>query len=370
MAGEEAWLEPVADAPLAATAAWLDWPPDLAAAVRAAATRFRSSPALTALLRDGHQRLFGGDGRSPRGDWIRSDLGEDAGMLPFLALLTGLPSLRAGWDRRGIPEEVRIETLSDIRLWATVYRANHGTWGLADLGWLMHHFDGTLFRLGRLQAMPGEFPKFAHVFRRRGDGAVTLLCPDGQVYDAGGRAYWRRGETDEPGIWTARLAREGGSVRGHPVTPAGAAAREVVTLSVAAWEEILAPGDPILDLHIPAGEPLTSEACRASVARARAFFPRHCPEHAFKGFSCWAWLLDPVFQQLLPPTANIVQFQALFHLFPVPGNEGQVMERIFGAKRPDLSHAPRGDRLRHAVQAYVDGGGRFAGAGGGVLRTD
>lgn len=356
------------DAFLADAAARMEWAPELAQAVRAAAARFRASPGRIALAWHGHRLMFAGGAKPPRVPWILPGWGEDAAMLAMLALLSGLPALIDTWNRRGIPPETRRDTLSDVELWARVCRANHGVWGLADAGWLLHHFGGTLYRLGRLQFMPGEMIRFAYVFRHRATRRVQLLCPDGVAYNRAGWSYWRRGEVDEPDIWTSWYAHEGGTWRGSPITEAGVAVREPVTLPEAEWERLVAPGDPMLDIHIPAGDPLSEAACRASIARAREFFPRHLPEVPFHGFICWAWLLDPVFQKILPPDANIVRFQRLFHLFPASGSDQNVLDRIFGAKRPDLSHAPRGNRLRDAIRAFMDRGGTFAGGGGGVLR--
>jgi len=351
-------------------AALMEWKPDFAAAVRASAVRFRTSPAWCRLIRHAHHLLFRPGAPEPKGIWIYPESGEDAAMFPLFALLSGLPGLREAWDRRGIPRGTQRETLSDLELWATMYRANHGAWGFDNLGWLMFHFKGTLIRLGRLQFLPGTMIRFAYVFRNRATRRVQLLCPDGIVYNAAGWTYWKRGAQDEPNLWTSLYVHADGLVRGSPITEGGTAVRESITLRDAEWERILAPGDPVLELHIPAGDPLTETACRASIERAREFFPRHFPEHPFHGFTCWAWLLDPFLQKILPPGANLVRFQKGFQLFPASGNDDSVLERIFGEKRPDLTHAPRGNRLRDAVRDYMNAGGRFAGGGGGVWRED
>lgn len=349
-------------------AALMEWKPEFAAAVRASAARLRVAPAWCRLLHHAHDLLFRPGAPAPKGTWIFPESGEDAPMFPLFALLSGLPDVRAAWDRRGIPRDTQRETLSDLELWATVYRANHGVWGFDNLGWLMFHFGGKLIRLGRLQFLPGTMIRFAYVFRHRSSARVQLLCPDGIVYNAAGWTYWKRGERDEPNLWTSSFVHADGIVRGSPITEGGTAMREPITLRDAEWERILAPGDPVLELHIPAGEPLTEASCRASVDRAREFFPRHDPEHPFHGFTCWAWLLDPFLQKILPPAANLVRFQKLFHLFPASGNDQIVLERIFGEKRPDLTHGPRGNRLRDAVRDYMNAGGTFAGGGGGVWR--
>jgi hypothetical protein len=207
------------------------------------------------------------------------------------------------------------------------------------------------------------------VFRNRADRRVILLSEAGRIFRADGNVDGSNGINDEKGRWTAELTRSGGVIRGNPISEYALAVRQPVELAEAEWQQVLASGDPVLDMHIPAGEPLAEDACRESFRRALEFWPRHFPElPPAKGFVIHAWLLDPGLRQVLPPTANLVRFQKLFHVYPVWGEEAGVFVRILGDKRPDLSHNPRSDTLRTAVKAWYDAGHRFNGGAGGVLR--
>lgn len=91
-----------------------------------------------------------------------------------------------------------------------------------------------------------------------------------------------------------------------------------------------------LNVHIPAGAPLTAGACDDAFTAAREFFPRHFPDEPITFFVCSSWLLDPQLAHYLPSTSNIVQFQRRFHLVPTPAeydrrHEDQVLlEYVFG----------------------------------------
>ena len=52
---------------------------------------------------------------------------------------------------RGIPREITVATLKDVNVWLHNYDAQYGDIGLAELPWLIFHYTGDLFRLGRLQ---------------------------------------------------------------------------------------------------------------------------------------------------------------------------------------------------------------------------
>ena len=67
-------------------------------------------------------------------------------------------------------------------------------------------------------------------------------------------------------------------------------------------------GDPLLEMHIPRGGKLTAGACEASIAQAKEFFPRFFPDFAYRGITCWSWLLDDTLRDYLPETSNILRF--------------------------------------------------------------
>lgn len=57
--------------------------------------------------------------------------------------------------KRGIDKEITTATLKDINLWVHNYFVQHNKLGIeqspAQLGWLIRHYTGNLFRIGRLQ---------------------------------------------------------------------------------------------------------------------------------------------------------------------------------------------------------------------------
>ncbi|ADB30764.1 hypothetical protein Kfla_1669 [Kribbella flavida DSM 17836] len=62
-----------------------------------------------------------------------------------------LPDIRAWHSAHRVPEDVSRATLSDLGAKLTAHRITHGTGGLDEQDWLVRHFSGTLYRLGRLQ---------------------------------------------------------------------------------------------------------------------------------------------------------------------------------------------------------------------------
>ncbi|SFA95446.1 hypothetical protein SAMN05216312_102480 [Cohnella sp. OV330] len=122
-----------------------------------------------------------------------------------------------------------------------------------------------------------------------------------------------------------------------------------------------AKGDLVLNVHIPAGEPLEPQAALASFAQARAFFRGVPPV-----FVCHSWLLYPGLDQLLDPASNIMQFQRLFAIYEVDEASRQAEERIFGALQADPAAYDASTGLQRRAKARLVAGGKL-GAGLGIF---
>jgi hypothetical protein len=52
---------------------------------------------------------------------------------------------------KGISREITVNTLKDVNVWLDNYKAQYGETGLGEFSWLIYHYTGDLFKLGRLQ---------------------------------------------------------------------------------------------------------------------------------------------------------------------------------------------------------------------------
>src|SRR5438105_6626075 len=350
--------------------------PALREALAAAARQIEAQPAARALAWHVYHRLrydpVAEDWSGRRWPLPTPLLGDHAGLLYALALLGGLPELRALYQAHGVPEPVARATLSDVQRCAERFRRHHGTWGVAPrhLSWLRLHLSGGIFELGRLQFQPGVWWMPARAFRHRTRGAVVALSEDGVRYRADGQRDGAGGVHDPQGAWTARLDLGGEWVVGHRIRPTGQADTEETRLSRAEWVEVLSPGAPVLHLHIPVGRPLELEACRRSLEEALRFFPACFPEVPFVAFSCTSWLLDAQLEKLLPPSSNLVRFLRQMYLLPMVGDGREAFNYVFDGVPADLRKAPRDSALRRALLDHVLGGGHLRGGNCFLLPED
>lgn len=279
-------------------------------------------------------------------------LGDDWGQFYTLVSLEAIPRMIERDRERGVPDEITRDTMRDIYHHSQSRRAFYGHWGMRQrtLYWFRHHTKGEIHRLGRLQFIPEPNKSVRHVFRHRVTREVVALSPDGVEYGADG--YILDDAThprDREGGWTARLEESDDAVVGCPLAPMGMASRQTVTLKRDEWNQALAEGDPILDMHIPEGGRMTPEACRDSFAEATTFFPKYFPEITFKAYTCRSWIFNTQFEEHLPPESNLVQFQRQLYITPLKSNGKSGLYFIFGDDNIDAATAPRDTSVRRAL---------------------
>ncbi|MBM4048481.1 MAG: hypothetical protein FJ279_25540 [Planctomycetes bacterium] len=346
-------------------------PQDITQAVLTAARRITADDALSALAWWCHHSLFRVEGKRPEvHKWplLTAALDRDAGMFYVLVLLSGTPRMQAAHEARKIPADIRRATALDLKRCMTLedYPQEFGAWGITPrfVNWLMNHWRGHLYSLGRLQFIPSVFRGRVRAFRHRASRTVVALSEAGVRYRADGQIDGAGGVLDKEAAWTSSLTITDHEIVGHPIAPTSYAMQKPLRLPANEWKQVLAPGDPVLDIHIPTGGPMDFQRCGESIHQALDFFPRHFPDKPFVAIMCHSWILDAQFERLLPPTSNLVRFQKEVYLFPIAGSSEGVLRLIFGLKHyKDLAHAPRKTTMQRAFARHVESGGHFRGGG-------
>lgn len=354
-------------------------PPPIAAAVAAAARRVAGDEALSALAWYCHCRLHrDACGPAEIRNWplLRGALGDEAGLFNVLVLLSGIGDMLAIHRRRGIPPDITRDTVLDLKrgMETNDYFQIHGCWGIGVgiLGWLMGHWRGLLYQLGRLQFKSGRFGASLRAFRNRATRTVLALAEEGVRFRADGQVDGAGEVSDPEGGWTSTLAVGDAEIEGYPIDPTGHAVQRRLTLRTEDWAQVLASGDPILEIHIPVGPPrMTHALCGAAIRQALAFFPTYVPDRPFAALVCTSWILDHQFEKLLGPDSNLVQFQKEVYLYPRKGGSGSILKRVFGQWSPGSpAELPRTTSMQRAFAAHLDAGGHFRGGGGFLLPDD
>lgn len=363
----------------------LQYPEDYIERILTARRLVAGNTALQALMWQAHYCLFAmRDYPLERlQDWpslsaLRPAMNEAAGAFYLLILISGLPHLlkrmeQAGRER-GIPEGVIAATIADMAHDLKGYYRNRGGFPPKSLGFRLGvNFGGEYFCLGRLAFHLTRFPGNIRVFRHVRNGQVQALAEDGTRFLGNGQMDGPERKNKPAGGWIASLRQEARTICGWPVGPGGRALSEPITLARDEWPPVLAPGDCVLDIHIPSGGPMTFEACGESMRLAAEFFARHFPERAPKAFCCESWLLDPQLLDLVPAQSNIARFLNEFYIFPAIPDDAHLRLNIFGLTALDANGDLPGDTsLQRAALKRMRAGDPLntSGGGGVILRDD
>lgn len=301
-------------------------------------------------------------------------LGEQAGLLNVLVMLSVVPEMQATYRRLGIPTDILMETVADMKLWmeTDIYYLRYKRWGFTPwiARWLYKHWHGELLQFGRLQFSMGAFEGKLYAYRHRQTGQVLAISDAGIRYRADGDICGPCcGES--PDDWISTLAYTKDAVIGNPIFPNAVAQRQTRKLALEEWELVLSPGDKMLTMHVPAGGPLNFAECGESFRRALEAFPRYFPEFHFRGFWTKSWLMDPRLSVLLPSESNIARMQRELYLFPViQGDNQQIYHRVFGWGVTDINAVPWKSSLQKSIGEYLNNGGHFHGGYCFLLKDD
>ena len=129
----------------------------------------------------------------------------------------------------------------------------------------------------------------------------------------------------------------------------------------------LSYGDNVINVHIPEAGPMYPKDIIASMRAMAAFSREYQKDYDFKAFVYYSWLLDPVFQKLLPETSNILALQRMGHLFMMPDGPDETLEviwRLWGHKEMQAGPAAamsfeRRTSMQKNVSEYLANGGKF-----------
>ena len=280
-----------------------------------------------------------------------------------------LPWLIEQYRDYEISDNILKDTLTDIPLWMDACRERTGYYGLLNQGFILNHFRFRLFRLGRLEYMASVSRVPAFVYRNRFSEVVTALCPGNRMYTQVGEGAGTNGGLYD-GVWLATRREETDCVYGYPIHPSGYVIRQKVALDKSAWQLVLKPTDPVIEIHIPSGSKLDPREVEKSLESAPSFFRVHFKKLRAKALVCTSWLLDDTIAQM-QPGGNIAAFQRFFYRVPLEkASDRQMRERVFHDLNADILSTPRTTSLQKAISAWYSTGRCMKNSSGFILLRD
>ncbi len=243
---------------------------------------------------------------------------DDQHRLLLLVIVANCEKLQEYYRKNAYPSWM-LDLLSwDLNIWMKAMEADLGFYGLTweIFDWQSHCIFGKIKQFGRLQCNDFHYFNVKRSFYRDGNGVLQ-------------------------------------SVADQKLLPAN--------IQMAVNYQ-----DPCINLHIPASGPLKRKECIAAIKNMVDFYREFFPDYQFRAVVCYSWLLSRQFRQLLPPEANIIQFQDLGHNFDIPetNQDKSVRWRLWDAAAKEKSPGElvcRTSLQRKVVEFWKNGGSFFEG---------
>ncbi len=118
-------------------------------------------------------------------------------------------------------------------------------------------------------------------------------------------------------------------------------------------------GEPVIEVHIAEGEPLSPAECDKSFALAVEFFDKYFPSHKYKYFTCHSWLLDKD-SDIIAASSNIRSFAERFTELEREESDA-ILRYVFryDTTRETLMSQEAKTSLAKKIKEHVAEGGRF-----------
>lgn len=106
------------------------------------------------------------------------DLNEQNGKRNLLSFLYFCEALKERYAKKGISEEILLDTLNDLVIWTDIWSDLKGELYLGETGWLSSHLSMKLFKLGRLQfCMAKEALDIPEKGVKKGENIMEIHIP-------------------------------------------------------------------------------------------------------------------------------------------------------------------------------------------------
>lgn len=292
-----------------------------------------------------------------------------------LALLVILQQVPAAYDRyrkKGFSHEVAIESLGAIPVSQIAFKVRFDRFALDSEGyiWMQYFTEAKIFRYHSLNFQTYKLGNSIIVLRNRKSGEFCVVMFSGRFHRTG-RALGAAGFNDEEGAFDADFQETEEGFYGHVAADA-LASPTLSFFSKNDWECALRPGDNVVNLHIPRGCDLSTEAVKESLKEGMKIARSIYPELDLRGAVCYSWLLDPLLEKLLGKESKIAKFIGLFSTFPLRSNGTSVIARVFpgcAGGRVPLEKYPEDSTLQRNLKRHMMNGGYLYDTGGVVLSS-
>lgn len=292
------------------------------------------------------------------------EVDNEFGMLFAMIYLARYELLTTVLEEKGIPVE---NAQAALIVYKDLFRRNYNCYdcyGFSGIyrSAMIKYLIPKTFRIGRLAFEIGAFSGPYTVYQNKITGETVALVNPELKYLPNGKQAPKNCESD---YFVTQLSENEECINGYTVHNDGRLNFEPLTIKKKDYEVALKKGDPVLSVHIPGNDKMTTERVEQSFNDAIKFFETYYKDVEFKAFVCSSWLLDTGLRKFLKEESNILKFQQKFKIVLSFVNTFALYWNIFSTEKfvPYAELVPSNSFQKNVLEALNNGENLYSGNG-------
>lgn len=271
--------------------------------------------------------------------------------LPLQILICLIPESIAQYTKRGFSDEEIRSLLNSYKESLEIMQTLQGRPGYNEVyyRWQCIYAKACLFETEGMEFELFQFPDSAIYLKNNESGEVVAVFTEGLFHASAMQMVGSRGYEDAEGAFSVTFEEDEENYYGHR-SLIQKADRVKSTFPKSQWTCLAKPGDDCLSIHIPSGADISPEKMDKAIASARAILKQRYPEHGGAMIYGASWILDPVLEEFLKESSNILRFAHRFVRYPRKSDGTHAFNLIFQKHYDDYNLLPENTSLERGLK--------------------
>ncbi len=271
--------------------------------------------------------------------------------LPVQILIGLIPDAIARYTKRGFSKEELQSLLDSYKKSLAIMEQLQGRPGYNTVyfRWQSIFAKAGIFETEGMQFELFQLPDSAVYLKNTQTGEIVAVFTKGLFHASAMQMVGSRGYEDEQGAFSVSFEEDAENYYGHR-SLTQKADRNKSVFPKNQWSIYAKPGDDCLSIHIPVGADISPATMDRAVSAARRIVKERFPEHDGAMIYGASWILDPVLEDFLKESSNILQFAHCFVRYPRKSDGTHAFNLIFQKQYDDYNLLPENTSLERGLK--------------------
>lgn len=271
--------------------------------------------------------------------------------LPLQILICLIPESIAQYTKRFFSEEEIRSLLNSYKESLEIMQTLQGRPGYNEVyyRWQCIYAKACLFETEGMEFELFQLPDSAIYLKNNESGEVVAVFTEGLFHASAMQMVGSKGYEDDRGAFPVSFEEDDENYYGHR-SLTQKADRKKSTFPKSQWTCLAKPGDDCLSIHIPSGADISPAKMDKAIASARTILKQRYPEHGGAMIYGASWILDPVLEDFLKESSNILRFARRFVRYPRKSDGTHAFNLIFQKHYDDYNLLPENTSLERGLK--------------------